>query len=68
MQLRLEKKKTSLWKCFGEDICSLVLGSQISHAKMLHFDLFPHEVVVYFNVFRLGMKNGIDSEISHTTE
>ena len=57
MQLGLEKEKTSLWECFGEDISSLILGRQISDAKMFQFDLFSHKVIVDFHVFRSDMKD-----------
>ena len=57
MHLGLEKDETILGKCFGENIRRMILGSQIANAKIVHFYLFPKEMLVYFNVFSSGMKN-----------
>ena len=66
MQLGLEKKKPGFWECFGEDISSLILGRQISDAQVSQLDLFLHEVIVNFHVFRSGMKDRVSSEVSCT--
>ena len=47
-------------------ISPVILGSHIDDAKILHFYLFLNEMIVYFNVFRAGMKNWIGGKISHT--
>ena len=55
-----------LGKSFGKNVCHLIFDSQIVDAKILQFNLFPDEMIVNFNVLRLGVKDRIGCEISCT--